>query len=368
MKALITLLISLISLTGFSQQGKVVQPNIVPNPGFEKYSSAPIGWFYKGKHFTNVVKYWSSPTAASPDVFGPKVRVPKHWAEKGFGDHTPKAGKSMVGITVYGCEGGKPHCREYVQIQLNEPLVKGQNYHAEFWVSHLPRSLQIDGLGMYFSETEIGEKTDAIISREPSVKAERVIFDPGNNWVRISGKFQASNEADFLIIGNFEPDSLTVAQQNHYNSLNYAYYYLDEVSVKKEEPILEVPMPRDELSNIEIKKGKVIQLKNIFFDTDRAELLPRSYRELNKLLDIMNMNPTMVIEINGHTDSMGGINYNSALSERRARAVSSYLIAHGIEPSRTLFKGHGSARPIASNEDAEGRQLNRRVEFIILEE
>ena len=50
--------------------------NIVPNPSFELYSGPPIGWFYKGDHYTEVMKYWSSPTVASPDVFGPRVRVP----------------------------------------------------------------------------------------------------------------------------------------------------------------------------------------------------------------------------------------------------------------------------------------------------
>jgi len=111
--------------------------NIVPNPGFESYSGTPIGWFYKGKHFTDVMKYWDSATSASPDVFGPKVRVPAHWAAKGFGKQSAHLGKSMAGITAYGCEEGKPHCREYIQIQLEEPLVIGQGYYAEFYVSHL---------------------------------------------------------------------------------------------------------------------------------------------------------------------------------------------------------------------------------------
>jgi len=126
----------------------VVQENIIPNPSFEKYASTPIGWFYKGKHFTSVMKYWNAPTGASPDIFGPKVRVPAQWAEKGFGEQGAHSGVSMSGITAYGCENGKPHCREYIQIQLKEPLVPGQQYYAEFWVSHLPRSLRINNLGM----------------------------------------------------------------------------------------------------------------------------------------------------------------------------------------------------------------------------
>ena len=106
--------------------------NIVPNPGFERFSATPIGWFYKGEHFTRVMKYWSSPTGASPDVFGPKVRVPETWADKDFGKHPPHQGGAMAGVTLFGCKDGKPHCREYVQVQLAEPLVVGQQYYIEF--------------------------------------------------------------------------------------------------------------------------------------------------------------------------------------------------------------------------------------------
>ncbi|MEZ4952432.1 MAG: hypothetical protein R2825_02495 [Saprospiraceae bacterium] len=71
--------ISVCLLWGQVTAQEVAQPNIIPNPSFERFSSPPIGWFYKGEHYTNVMKYWSSATNASPDVFGPKVRVPAHW-------------------------------------------------------------------------------------------------------------------------------------------------------------------------------------------------------------------------------------------------------------------------------------------------
>jgi len=80
----------------------VVRENIIPNASFEKYASTPIGWFYKGQHFTTVMKYWKAPTGASPDIFGPKVRVPAQWAEKGFGKQGAHSGVSMSGITAYG--------------------------------------------------------------------------------------------------------------------------------------------------------------------------------------------------------------------------------------------------------------------------
>ncbi|MEM9916458.1 MAG: OmpA family protein [Bacteroidota bacterium] len=338
--------------------------NIVPNASFELYSSTPIGWFYKGKHFTDVMKYWSSATGASPDIFGPKVRVPKQWAAKGFGDQKAHGGSSMVGTTLYGCDGGKPHCREYVQIQLAEPLVVGQNYYAEFWVSHLPRSLQINNIGLCFSDEMVNVKTDSPLDLTPQVKADYIVS--ARQWTRISGRFKAVSEANYLIIGNFCPDSLTLFRAPVSNHLNYAYYYIDDVLLKKEDPILEVPVKEDDLSRAVLEKGKVIQLRNIFFDTDKAELLPRSYIELNKLLDIMKNNPTLIIEVQGHTDSVGDFNYNLSLSQRRAKAVVDYLHKNGISRARCRFKGYGSSSPIADNANEEGRQLNRRVAFLIL--
>lgn len=340
--------------------------NIVPNSGFEQYANAPIGWFYKGQHFTNVMKYWSSPTAASPDAFGPKVKVPAHWEEKGFGKLKPHSGASMVGITVFGCEDGKPHCREYIQIQLKEPLVVGQRYYVEFWTNHLPRSLEINNLGVCFSEKKIELKTDELLTMTPVMKAEEIVRAPKSKWARISGRFIAQNEADHLIIGNFYPDKETLVKKNSDDTLPFAYYYIDDVLVKKEEPVIEVPLKPDDLTKAKLEEGKVIPLKNIYFDTDKWELLPRSYVELNKLLQIMSENPDMIIEIIGHTDTQGESNYNLYLSRKRSKAVVEFLNENGIANHRTRYKGYGSTKPIATNSTEDGRQLNRRVEFLII--
>lgn len=360
-------LLFMLSGYAFSQNaGDMVIENIVPNPGFESYSGTPIGWFYKGKHFTDVMKYWDSATSASPDVFGPKVRVPAHWAAKGFGKQSAHRGESMAGITAYGCEEGKPHCREYIQIQLQEPLVIGQGYYAEFYVSHLPRSIQINSIGMFFSKNKVKVKTDALLSYKPQFAAENILSAPEHKWIKVSGTFVADNDADYLLIGNFSPDSLTSKKVPFSNCLNYAYYYIDDVVLKKTDPYVEIPVEADDLCCISVEEGKIIRLKNIFFNTDKAELLPRSYGELKKLLKLMLDNPNMVIEIRGHTDSQGEHDYNIYLSRKRAKAVVEYLNENGISRSRTRYKGFGHTQPVAENDTDEGRQLNRRVEFLII--
>jgi len=116
-----------------------------------------------------------------------------------------------------------------------------------------------------------------------------------------------------------------------------------------------------------IKIGQSIVLRNIFFDFDKATLRPESKTELDNLIKLMNDNPNIKIEISGHTDNIGSAAYNQKLSEARAKAVVDYLVEHGIDRSRLSYMGYGFEKPIASNDTEEGRQLNRRVEFKIVE-
>lgn len=114
-----------------------------------------------------------------------------------------------------------------------------------------------------------------------------------------------------------------------------------------------------------VEVGKEIVLRNIFFDFNKATLRPESKAELERLATLMRENPTLKIEISGHTDNVGSAAYNKTLSEQRAKAVVDYLIGVGIAADRMTFVGYGFDKPIASNATDEGRQLNRRTEFKI---
>ena len=340
--------------------------NIVPNPGFERFVSPPVGWSYKGAFFGQVVKYWFSATTASPDVYGPGVKVPQDWADKGFGKQAAHGGRSMAGLTLYGCTNGKPHCREYVEIQLAEPLVPGQTYLVELWVSHLPRSLQINNLGVFFSEKRIERQSDELIQAKPHYFAKELIATPKANWIKLSGHFQANNEAEYLVIGNFFDDKDTKTEAYRDDCFNYAYYYIDDILVKKVPPFLAVPVKPDDITRQPLEEGKAIQLKDIYFEFDKYELMPRSFVELNKLLQILRDNPKMVIEIVGHTDNIGRPEYNKYLSRKRAKSVVTFLLENKISPARLRYHGEGEAKPIATNSTDEGRFQNRRVEFVIV--
>ncbi len=115
-----------------------------------------------------------------------------------------------------------------------------------------------------------------------------------------------------------------------------------------------------------IMVGKKIILRNIFFETDSYELLNESKVELNKLVDFMKKNPTVIAEISGHTDNIGTNEDNQILSENRAEAVANYLMNHNIDSKRLSTKGYGESKPIATNENEEGRAQNRRTEFTVI--
>ena len=111
----------------------------------------------------------------------------------------------------------------------------------------------------------------------------------------------------------------------------------------------------------------VITLRGIYFDFDRATIKPESRPALEDAAKILIQNPTIMVEIQGHTDSIGSDKYNQQLSERRAQAVVDYLVRElGIDSGRLTAKGYGESRPVADNSTEDGRALNRRVEFVIL--
>jgi outer membrane protein OmpA-like peptidoglycan-associated protein len=120
------------------------------------------------------------------------------------------------------------------------------------------------------------------------------------------------------------------------------------------------------LDKIEIGVG--IVLNNIFYDVDKATLRPESVAELERLNKLMIDNPTLKIEIGGHTDSDGTDAHNEVLSQNRSQSVVDFLIGKGVKQDRMVAKGYGEKVPVAPNDTKENKQLNRRTELKILEQ
>ncbi|HEY1039315.1 MAG TPA: OmpA family protein, partial [Bacteroidia bacterium] len=117
-----------------------------------------------------------------------------------------------------------------------------------------------------------------------------------------------------------------------------------------------------------IKEGVSIVMNNLFFTANKYDILPESYPELNKLYAMLKENPTIKIEIGGHTSiNTSDQKFNEELSSNRALAVKNYLVQKGIEEKRITSKGYGYSKPIYKTNKEEIQAKNRRVEFTILE-
>ena len=127
-------------------------------------------------------------------------------------------------------------------------------------------------------------------------------------------------------------------------------------------PVVVIDTP---IINIPIKVGAKVVLHNLFFATNKTQILPESEPALHELAAFMENHPSISIRITGHTDDIGSERDNQILSEGRANAVRDELIKRGVAPDRIEANGKGESEPIADNATEEGRAKNRRVEFTI---
>jgi outer membrane protein OmpA-like peptidoglycan-associated protein len=112
-------------------------------------------------------------------------------------------------------------------------------------------------------------------------------------------------------------------------------------------------------------RGLVLTLGDVLFDTGKAQLKPGADRKMDQLAQFLQANPSRNVEIDGFTDSTGSADFNEQLSQRRADAVKAALMSRNVDPSRITTEGFGDQYPVASNTDAAGRQMNRRVEVVV---
>ena len=112
-------------------------------------------------------------------------------------------------------------------------------------------------------------------------------------------------------------------------------------------------------------RGLIVNMSDVLFDTAKYSLRPLAREKLAKVAGIVSGHPGLRLDVEGHTDSVGGDEYNQQLSEHRGTAVRDYLTQQGMAVNSVTSKGFGKTQPVASNDTAKGRQQNRRVELVI---
>jgi outer membrane protein OmpA-like peptidoglycan-associated protein len=119
------------------------------------------------------------------------------------------------------------------------------------------------------------------------------------------------------------------------------------------------------LQTRESARGLIVNMSDVLFDTGLYTLKPGAREKLAKVSGIILAHPGLKITVEGHTDSVGGDQYNMKLSENRSNAVRSYLVSQGLNSGSITAQGFGKTRPVSDNSSAAGRQQNRRVELVV---
>lgn len=135
---------------------------------------------------------------------------------------------------------------------------------------------------------------------------------------------------------------------------------------KEDKEATKKPQILKELSSETIKEGQVIRIEKLSFKADSSTITEDSYEVLDELYGFMEMNPAVVVELGGHTNTIPPHSYCDKLSTERAKAVASYLHAKGIEWERLKYRGYGKRKPLTNDTSLQGRKKNQRVEIKIL--
>jgi len=258
--------------------------NLVPNPSFEERKKPVCQFSIFGDNISNYLQNWYTPTGGTSDVWtnDPSV-APTCTQFLNFNLIAPRTGNQCAGLYTHVSPGLTTY-REYVQIQLKEPLRKGAVYRAEMYVALLNQRIARPGipdvlsntatnnLGMFFSRNpvllrEFSNRYGGLLDYKPQVNSTAIITED-KQWVRISGCFVAEDTLRVLTIGNFFSDSRTnrsriIPGDTARRSL--AYYLIDDVSVEE---------VQDRLPQVELGPDTTLcnrPLTLAFTDTDRAQ-------------------------------------------------------------------------------------------------
>ncbi len=340
--------------------------NLVSNPGFEEYYDCP-GTFNTNYNTRNIAPGWNSPTDGTPDLFNECSKGSANALHNWAGVSSFHQGKGYVGIYVW-MKGQKSY-REYIQTKLKYPLHKGRKYQLEFSFKFSSYSrYSIDRIGALLLDSAYHNNKDTPITMLPTISK---VYDSAFRrttglWERISSQFVAKGNEQFLIIGNFADNPSTKSFHINFEPVqepmlaNACYYYIDDVSVIDSDSI--TTQADILMADKKIMLNETYVLQNIQFDYNKAKLQVSSFKELEKLVSLLNENPSWRVALAGHTDDVGSLDFNQQLSLARANSVATFLITSGIDKRRITSVGFGKQKPLSVENNEAAKAKNRRVE------
>lgn len=359
---------------------KIQAQNLVRNGSFEELGNLPVrpninnSYEYEPnsgyKPFQKNLKYWYGATTTTPDL---RITDKQQYenCKKRFPDcDKARTGHHSVGFITYMSNVKTGTYREYLQSKLKDIIKPNVKTYIEFWIrKERQASLVSNNVGLHFSYHPIKEKSHSPLDVLPQFNVDKIINKTTSNWIKIEGHFIPEQPYRYVSIGNFYTNEQTdVIKYDAYtgntNVPPYAYYLIDDIRIWQEGDMPETPVFKDK----KVTNNEPIPLRHITFETNSATLKNTSYEELDKLYDFLINYPEVHIALHGHTDNVGQEEDNFRLSTARARRVYDFLITKNIAAERLRYVGFGETKPTASNEVATGRQKNRRVEFLVVED
>lgn len=346
----------------------VVSQNMIPNPGFETYNECP-------RHLGNLhqdVADWTTPTSGTTDYFH-MCSFHMGTPENFNGVQRTVEGDGYAGFYAYAPDD----YREYLQVPLKATLKSGAVYRLSFYVSLAERSdFAIRDFGILFSSEPLEIDTKKNISKAKRFaypeNAYNYLETPASDflsdtsdWSRVEARFEAEGTERYLILGNFRTNRQTRTTETGRSSNKGAYYYIDKVALLEQKPELAIAHAPSDPRSKSYQLDSLQAFRSLLFEFDTYSLSNPGQEELQSLYEFLRRDPDLELQLAGHTDARGTVDYNRALSEKRCLAVARYLENLGMPLGRIQWEGYGSSRPVATNETEAGRSQNRRVEFVI---
>jgi OOP family OmpA-OmpF porin len=353
--------------------------NLIGNGGFDIHTKCP--------NRISQIRFatgWTS--SGSPDLFCTctQTKSAVYAALSFVGSLLPHSGDCYSGFIV------NPQYKEYLTYELSQKTRRRRTYCIRFLYSRSAFSgVKVDSLGIYLHK----KMYDNAVRGQPmhqKTAAVKIVDHPGV-WKAVSFTFTCKGGERYITIGSFSNDLRKVECLSSkkykknvriFNYVRSGYYFIDDielVSLHNGETCLPVSLPVDTPVIIPVTveppaeqidtaiTARLFVLHELNFETNKSEILPTSFDELNELADHLMSQQELSLFIMGHTDNRGNKKINMQLSEARAHAVANYLFLKGITRERLRWQGFGDSKPVASNTTEDGRRRNRRVEFQLRE-
>lgn len=381
--------VSTIFVLGLCASSAFAQENLVPNGSFE----ATEGKIKKVGAISSATG-WTSPTAVQADLFVPGKVLEINVPDNMYGKEDAKEGSNYAGIVAFSVGNKVP--RSYLMTKLSTPLKKGMRYCVKFSLSLADGSKYASNqIGVNFSKKQFGTEDKAIIKDVAHVlhaNNDTKKINQMYNWDQVCGIYEATGGEKFITIGNFYPDANTSSETNRknkdlkINQIVAAYYYIDDVSVellgKNDKCDCQIEVDQDNYSttvyqkavnlNDKMTPAQKIEKQQLFFAFGKTTVTPTGKEALDFVIKTLKENPTMKLEILGHSDpeedKVGKEKGQYAeMSTKRVDAIQAYFMEKGIPEARLIASPQGSELPneeiSTADEDDLKQAKNRRVTF-----